>query len=123
MLKSQDFSKILPKLVAKFLATFRLLPELFPCPQKISWEISYTILSDIFIFVNILKLEFLPKFWILWENLGKIQSLWPKISQNFPWNIDKIVGATTLIIAPDSYLSIREHKCQSNDGETYAYKL
>jgi len=54
--------------------------------------------SDIFIFVKILKFLFLQKFWILWQNYGKIQSLGPKFSQNFPWNTDETFGAATLIL-------------------------
>jgi len=33
----------------------------------------------------------------LWQNFGKIQSFGPKFSQNFPGNIDEIVGAATLL--------------------------
>jgi len=50
------------------------------------------------IFVNIFKLQFFTKFWILWQNLGNIQSLGLKFSRKFPWNIDKIIGAATLPI-------------------------
>jgi len=69
--------------------------------QKISSEITYTMLSGIFIeieIVNILKLFFLPKFRMLWLNFGKVQSIGSKFSQNFPWNIVKIFGAATLFI-------------------------
>jgi len=55
-------------------------------------------LSDIFIFVKILKLKFLPKFEILWENFEKIQSSGPKFSQNFSWDINEIFGTATLPI-------------------------
>jgi len=34
ILNSQNFPKILPKVLAKLSAIFHLLPELFPCPQK-----------------------------------------------------------------------------------------
>jgi len=52
---------MLPKLSAKLMAIFRLLPDLFLCP-KINWlQITYTMLSNIFIFAKILKLQFLPK--------------------------------------------------------------
>jgi len=47
---SQNFVNILPAFRAIFLLS------------KINREIACTMLSDIFIFVNILKLQFLPKF-------------------------------------------------------------
>jgi len=97
--------EIFPKLCIKFWRNFwqyfSFFPELFPCPKIFCWEMTYTMFSDIFIFDNILKLQFLLKFWILWKNFGKIQSL----GQNFrktTWNIDKIFDAatlTTIIIA------------------------
>jgi len=46
--------------------------------------------SDIYIFFKNLKLQLFSKFWILWQNFGKIQSFGSKFSQNFLWNIDKI---------------------------------
>jgi len=46
----------------KLSAIFRFLPEQFPYPEKISWVITYTMLSNNFIFVKILKLQFLPLF-------------------------------------------------------------
>jgi len=49
----------------KFWQNFRQYFASFPAPQKISWEITYNMLSGIFIFVNILKLQFLLKYWIL----------------------------------------------------------
>jgi len=53
-------------------------------------------LSGIFIFVKIWKLQFLPKFWMLCQNFVNIQSFGLKFSRNFPWNIDEIVNAVTL---------------------------
>jgi len=53
----QNFSQYF----ASFLSYFP-----FPPPQKISGEITYTMLSDIFIFVRILKFQFakiLAQFW------------------------------------------------------------
>jgi len=84
--------------LAKLLAIFYYLPELFLCPQKKLGEKlhNYTMLSDIFIFVKILKLQFFPNFLILWQHLGKIQSLGPKYTRNFRLNIEKNVGAATL---------------------------
>jgi len=74
----------LPKVLAKLLRIFRLVPEQFPCPpKKISRGITYTMLSNIFIFVKTLKLQFLPKFSILWKTFRKIQSLGLKFLQNF----------------------------------------
>jgi len=69
-LNSQKFSQILLKLSAKLSTIFCLLPEQFPClsKQKISWEITKTMLSNIFIFVNILKLQFLQNY----DYCGKI---------------------------------------------------
>jgi len=55
--------------------TIRQTHLLFRC----SWGITYTMLSDILIFSKILKSQFLPKFWILWQNFGKIKSLGPKL--------------------------------------------
>jgi len=51
---------------------------------------------DIFIFVKILNLQFLPKFGILWQNFEKIQFLVQKCLGNLTWNIVKIFGAATL---------------------------
>jgi len=51
--------------------------------------------SNIFNFVNILKLQFFPQFPKLWQNFGKIQSLWPKFSLIFRRNIDEIFSATS----------------------------
>jgi len=84
ILNSHNFPKNLPKVLAKFSTIFRLLPELFPFPQKICWEITYTgtMPSDVFIFVNILKLQFLPSCWISWQNFGRIQSF-PEILAKF----------------------------------------
>jgi len=69
-------------------------------PKKNSLEITYTMLSDIFIFVNILKLQFLPNVRILWQNFGKIQSLGPKFCETFPKNINETFGVATLHIGP-----------------------
>jgi len=62
--------------------------------KKVSSEITYTMLSNIF--VNVLKLEFLPKCLILLQNFGKIQSLGQTFSRNFLWNTDETFGAATL---------------------------
>jgi len=52
-------------------------------PKNISWEITYTILSNIFIFSNILKLKLLSKFWNVLQNCWRIQSLMPKLFAKF----------------------------------------
>jgi len=57
-------------------------------------------LSDIFIFVNILKLHFCRNFEYFWQSFGKIQSLGPIFLQNFSRNIDEIFGAATLQRVP-----------------------
>jgi len=49
ILNSQNLPKILPKVLAKLSAIFRLLPELFPCPPKQLVE-KLHLLSAIFIF-------------------------------------------------------------------------
>jgi len=60
-------------------------------------------LSDIFIFVKMLKLQFLSQFKKMWQYFGKIQSLGPKFSRNFSRNFDKIVGAATLSEMPQQF--------------------
>jgi len=55
---SQQISKTLPKVSAKLSALFRLLPELYiPAPKNELRNYIYTI-SDIFICVKMLKLQF-----------------------------------------------------------------
>jgi len=64
--------------LAKLSAMYRLFPELFPCPpQKLVKKLH--MLSDMFIFVKIPQLQFLPKFWILWQNFERFKTVRAKI--------------------------------------------
>jgi len=53
-----------------------------PPPKKKGWQIRYYALQY-FHFCKNLKLQFWPKFWILWQNYRKIQSLGPKLSLKY----------------------------------------
>jgi len=96
ILKSLIFTNICLKFRRNFRQYFASFLLLSYFPKNICWEITYTMPSDMFIFDNILKLQFLLILWIFWQNFGNIQSLGTKFSRNFPLNIDEIFGAATL---------------------------
>jgi len=81
----------LPKFTQNFAKTLgEALGNILPPPWKMSmpqrnssWEITYSMLSNIFIFDNIFKLEFLLKFYKLWQHFWKIQSLGLTFSRIF----------------------------------------
>jgi len=66
-MKLPKFSQTFAETFAENLGNILPPPKAISLPQKkISWEITYTNYAlNILIFVKILKLQFLPKFWIL----------------------------------------------------------
>jgi len=97
----------LSKVWAKLWAIFWLLPVLFPCPAK-KWLRNYIYYAlRYFYCCQYFEITMLSKFLILWQNSERIQSLGPKFSRNFPWNIDEIFVAATLPLGSDSELRNR----------------
>jgi len=69
---------------AETFGNFSLLPELFSCPKKLLVEkLHIILLSNIFIFARILKVQFWSKFWKMLRNCWMILSLGPKFLRNF----------------------------------------
>jgi len=85
--RNLEITKFPQKFCLKFGQNFRQyfasFLSYFPAAQKISWEITYTMPSGILIFVKIVKLQFLSKFWILWLNSIFRAKIFTKLSLKY----------------------------------------
>jgi len=100
----ETFSKCCQNIQPHFRQYFASFLSNFSATKTISWEITYTVLSNIFIYLLIMKLQFLPKCWKLWQNFRKIQSF---LGRNFRKTFAEIL---TKLSVPQHYLWSYDNK-------------